>query len=34
MMRIVTIMLQDVTILLQTYFTKNGLYKQQVYMYI
>ena len=33
MMRIVTVVLQDVTTTLQTYFTKNGLYKHQVYMY-
>lgn len=34
MMRIVTDVLQLVTTTLQTYFTKNGIYKHQVYMYV
>ena len=34
MMRIVTVVLQDVTERLQSYFTKNGQYKHQVYMYV
>ena len=34
MMRIVTVVLQVVTERLQSYFMKNGQYKQQVYMYI
>ena len=34
MMRIVTVVLQFVTNKLQSYFTKNGQYKHQVYMYV
>ena len=34
MMRIVTLVLQVVTERLQSYFTKNGQYKHQVYMYV
>ena len=34
MMRIVTNVLQFVTERLQSYFTKNGQYKHQVYMYV
>ena len=34
MIRIVTILLQVVTERLQSYFTKNGQYKHQVYMYV
>ena len=34
MMRIVTNVLQFVTNKLQSYFTKNGQYKHQVYMYV
>lgn len=34
MMRIVTVVLQFVTERLQLYFTKNGQYKHQVYMYV
>ena len=34
MMRIVTVVLQDVTTTLQIDFTKNGQYKHQVYMYV
>lgn len=34
MMRIVTVVLQVVTNKLQSYFTKNGQYKHQVYMYV
>ena len=34
MMRIVTDVLQLVTTTLQSYFTKNGQYKHQVYMYV
>ena len=34
MMRIVTVVLQIVTERLQSYFTKNGQYKHQVYMYV
>lgn len=34
MMRIVTDVLQLVTTTLQTYFTKNGIYEHQVYMYV
>ena len=34
MMRIVTVVLQFVTNKLQSYFTKNGRYKHQVYMYV
>ena len=34
MMRIVTNMLQLITNKLQSYFTKNGQYKHQVYMYV
>ena len=34
MMRIVTVVLQFVTNKLQSYFTKNGQYKHQVYMHV
>ena len=34
MMRIVTVVLQLITTTLQTYFTKNGQHKHQVYMYV